>query len=1213
MVDNLIRLFDSAETDFSSNGLGILIDAESCLVTEEKNGEFELELIYPINGRLYSEIQLRRIIVARSNPFSNPQPFRIYLISKPFNGRVTINAEHISYDMSGYPVSPFEASSCTDAFDKMKSACATDCPFTFWTDKDVTKEYSTDRPYSMRSLLGGTEGSILSAFGKGEYEFDGYSVKFWLNRGLDRGVTIRYGKNLTDVKQEENCSAVYTGVYPYWYSETEGLQTLSDKIVNVEGTFNFTRILTLDLSDRWTDKPSEDDLREAAENYISNNKIGVPDVSLDVSFEQLSQTKEYELYSLLEEVHLCDTVTVEFPELGVSSKADCIKTVYNVLTNKYKKIELGSSKTNLATTIANQEKSLDETLSKTYLQQSVERATQLISGNAGGYVVIRNSEGRQYPNEILIMDTDNIATAKKVWRWNNSGLGYSATGYEGPYGLAMTIDGEINADYITTGILTAVSIRACDIKCGKISEELTHSSESQLIEEYTFELTSEGEITAKKGTIGKCVIDTDGRLIVPAAHIDGLLEANQINTKELKVSAANITGQLEVSQIKSEDLRLTANQIMVEGDKSLTLALGDFETKDNFNKTLKLYLTNDSFTTTITNYAKKEDKNEAETFSYSLTSTGFKIISNDTTVLNATANGLDIEGKITATSGKIAGWTIASTELYNGKTGILTGDSYQKTSLVTSGEKSSIRFYAGGTSKLTSKFSVLEDGSLYAEAAKISGEITASSGKIGGFTIDSSSLYNNKSSMNASTYTNGVYIGTDGISLGINNKFSVTSAGVLNAVEGKIGGWTLGSTSLSAQNKIGTKTTNVSLSCNNSGSSLDSGDVNTSKIISIDIYDSVSSTTDQKFYVKQNGFLFAKDANIEGTIIATSGKIAGLNITTKTKIIDGTSFTGTALETEENEYFSIFSYSDGSNTGSVIDVDSLNLKNPTFTSEMSAPSLSSQEINAGDVSIKDGKLKYDGRNVLGMDAAQDEIEITATITSYSALSATVKFSFSSPLRTGKRIQLNLHQTWGGWIKRSVYCGHNSTGGEGTWNSITETFWGYDDVNFTATGTKTYTFTQGGTRYIRSYRSIAPDSNGSTSYGLDLGLSEKKWRNIYAATSTIGSSDRNEKKDIVEISDVYGELFDELKPVTYKFIQNTSDRTHIGFIAQDIEESMNKIGLSTKNFAGLCSWTKRDGTLGYGLRYGEFVALNTYEIQKLKKRVAELESKLSNAV
>lgn len=438
MVDSMITLFDSTATSFDTNGIGSLSDAISCEVTEERNGEFELEMEYSVNGKRYSDISLRKIITAKPNPYDKPQPFRIYSITKPINGVVTINAEHISYDLSGCVVSPFTASSAALAFEKMKANSVTECPFEFWTDKTVNADMVVSKPVSIRSLLGGSEGSMLDIYGKGEYEFDNFTVKLHLNRGANRGVSIRYGKNLTDLKQEEKCSSVYTGVYPYWYSEQQGLCTIKEKIVSVEGTYDFERIYALDLSDKWQEAPTEEQLRTAAKQYITANDIGVPKVSLKVSFVQLAQSKEYETIALLEKIHLCDTVNVEFPKLNVSSTSKCISIKYDAITNKYIELELGDSKTNLASTIVSQDKVISETPSKSFLEKAIDNATQLITGGLGGYVIIQSSSGGKQPDEILIMNTDDIKTATNVWRWNKNGLGYSSNGYNGPYATAIT-------------------------------------------------------------------------------------------------------------------------------------------------------------------------------------------------------------------------------------------------------------------------------------------------------------------------------------------------------------------------------------------------------------------------------------------------------------------------------------------------------------------------------------------------------------------------------------------------------------------------------------------------------------------------------------------------------------------------------------------------------------------------------------------------------
>ena len=171
MVDTMIRLFDSTATNFLSNGLGNLPDASKCEVVEERNGSYELEMEYHISGRRYSELELRRIIVAKPNPYAEAQPFRIYNISKPLNGLVTVKAEHISYDMSGYPVRPFTASDAATALSSLKTNAIVDCPFELSTSWECDGQMTVQKPDSMRSLLGGSSGSILDVYG-GKYEFD---------------------------------------------------------------------------------------------------------------------------------------------------------------------------------------------------------------------------------------------------------------------------------------------------------------------------------------------------------------------------------------------------------------------------------------------------------------------------------------------------------------------------------------------------------------------------------------------------------------------------------------------------------------------------------------------------------------------------------------------------------------------------------------------------------------------------------------------------------------------------------------------------------------------------------------------------------------------------------------------------------------------------------------------------------------------------------
>lgn len=456
MVHPLITLFPANSTVFDTNGLGSLAEAESCVVTEEANGEFELEMVYPISGRRFKEIANRSIIFVKANPYGSPQAFRVYKISKPMNGMVTYYASHISYDLSGVPVEPFEANDCGTAIEGLKTHSLVEHPFTFWTNISKDGYFWPAVPQSCRTLLGTDEGSIAGIYG-GDFEFDNFEVKLYESRGKDSGVSIRYGKNLTDISQEEDGTSAYSGIYPYWEdSQTEELITLSGTgIVNTPGVHDYTNVIPVDLTSEFDGAPSEDELRKAAEKYIKENNLGTPAVNIDISFTQLEQTEEYKDYALLERVELFDTVTVVYPKLEITATAKVIKTVYDAIGDRYESVTLGEAKPNLSDTIVSQGGAVEQTVVK--LLDSVDNATKWITNGKGYIVAVRDASGNW--QELVSLDTPDINTAKKVWRLNNGGFGYSGNGYNGPYTLAITQDGKIIADFIQAGTMSADHVR----------------------------------------------------------------------------------------------------------------------------------------------------------------------------------------------------------------------------------------------------------------------------------------------------------------------------------------------------------------------------------------------------------------------------------------------------------------------------------------------------------------------------------------------------------------------------------------------------------------------------------------------------------------------------------------------------------------------------------------------------------------------------------
>lgn len=485
-------LYEHNELDFRSNGVCRLPDIVSGTVSEERNGVYECEFTYPISGKNFSEIQEGRIIACYHDDTKTIQPFDIYSRSQPIDGLVTFYAHHVSYRLGKIVIKPpLTASSCLQAFSELDGGTAfmdsdSSDLFSFWTDKSVNADFKVKVPKSVREILGGNEGSILDVYGKGEYEFDKFSVKLHLNRGSDRNVVIRYGKNLTEFKYDTDISERYDAVAPYWQgveydsetgTQTDIIVTLQDGYVMRDGatTQYPNEISPLDLSSYFDEPPTETQLRNKAKSILNKSNAWQIKENFDVSFARLWESEDYETYVSLQRVLLCDYVTVINPHIpDLEIKMEVIKTVYDFVEERYKSVELGSPKKNFSDSISDSiSESLNEYLknypTKSFMDVAIDHATKLITGGLGGHVVITTNANGE-PEEILIMDTTDPETARKVWRWNLNGLGYSNNGYGGPYETAITMDGQIVASFITTGVLNAGVIKA-----GILSDRLNNN------------------------------------------------------------------------------------------------------------------------------------------------------------------------------------------------------------------------------------------------------------------------------------------------------------------------------------------------------------------------------------------------------------------------------------------------------------------------------------------------------------------------------------------------------------------------------------------------------------------------------------------------------------------------------------------------------------------------------------------------------------------
>lgn len=437
-------LFDKSATTFTTNGKGRL-DPIQCEVVEERNGQYELTMTIAETAAHASEIEMDSIIMAKTCHGGSEQPFRVYKITKPINGRFVVYAQHISYQLSYIPTMPFtvaaSGTACNSTLQALKTNAAETCPFTFWTDVTTVSSYTQKTPASIRSRLGGVEGSVLDQFG-GEYEWDGYTVKLHANRGKTTpDVTLRYGKNITDISQEEHISNTITGVCPFWAaSDGSSVVTLPEKVVESQyaSQYPFKRTVPLDCSENWENAPTQTELRTYAQAYVNKAGIGIPTVSIKVSFVDLSETEEYKDKVQLQTVKLCDRIKVEFEKLGISTTAKVVKVTYDVLAERYTEIEVGTIRTSLAHTISSTAGAIDTALGKAIF--AAQSATAWLTSSNGYVHAVKNSDGTW--KELIFADTDDPATWTNLLRINENGIGFSHDGGT-TYSQAWTLDGKM--------------------------------------------------------------------------------------------------------------------------------------------------------------------------------------------------------------------------------------------------------------------------------------------------------------------------------------------------------------------------------------------------------------------------------------------------------------------------------------------------------------------------------------------------------------------------------------------------------------------------------------------------------------------------------------------------------------------------------------------------------------------------------------------------
>lgn len=456
----MLTIYNEFTTNFNNNGIGILRDVISANIIEELNGCYELEMEYPIKGHLSEEIKEGNVIKARS--VESYQLFRIKHVKKNLN-RKTVVATHIFYDWNDdfiedtYPQKLAGQAALTWLVNHTVNS---NKKFTAYSDitKIATARYVRRNP--VECLIGNIDNSFVNVWG-GELERDNFTIKMLENRGKDTGYKIIFSKNLTGIEVDIDYSNVITKVMPQGfdglllpekYVESSHINEYpNEKIKKVE----FSEVQIVDDDEHPENNVNEETayelLRTKAKELFDKDKIDVPVVDIKVELIELSKTREYKgKYDFLETLKLGDTLYTKVEALDVDISIKIVKYQWDVLKERYISLELGNIKSNYVTTQINQQKQNQEEFERipNRLQQIKDFATSSIANAMGGYIYKTQSE-------LFIMDTNDPITAKKVWRWNIEGLGYSKNGINGPFEIAMTSDGQIVADFITTGVMDA--------------------------------------------------------------------------------------------------------------------------------------------------------------------------------------------------------------------------------------------------------------------------------------------------------------------------------------------------------------------------------------------------------------------------------------------------------------------------------------------------------------------------------------------------------------------------------------------------------------------------------------------------------------------------------------------------------------------------------------------------------------------------------------
>ena len=449
-----MKIYPSDTIDFTNNGYGFLTDVLSANVVEELNGDYNLVFTYVLNGAL-SEYIVQDNIVRCKVEGGTFQPFRIKRVIKDFT-KIEVYAQHIFYDLlNNFVLDTAPTNLTCQSFGTwVLSKTNFETNFNYYSDITNTASARYVRRNPIEVILGDIENSMINIFG-GDIERDNFTIKQLAQRGSSTGEKLVIGKNVKEIKITTDNSNVITRLLPLGF---DGLMLPENYVDSLNiGNYLTPRIAKVEFQnikydpesteeDVYTDKEEAYTALRNAANQLFESGIDEPQINIKIDWLELSKTDQYKQYQSLETLHLGDYVTANI--LGMDYSTRIVKTTYNVLTDSVDKFEIGSIQRNIGSSVNLNTQRVEQINPSSILQSAKDNATNQINTALGGYVI-------KTQTDLYIMDTPDTTTAQKIWRWNLNGLAYSSTGINGTYETAITSNGEIVADFITTGTMSA--------------------------------------------------------------------------------------------------------------------------------------------------------------------------------------------------------------------------------------------------------------------------------------------------------------------------------------------------------------------------------------------------------------------------------------------------------------------------------------------------------------------------------------------------------------------------------------------------------------------------------------------------------------------------------------------------------------------------------------------------------------------------------------